>query len=96
MTVFRAVETRLYLVRAANTGITAIVDPMGQVVGKTNIFEKALLKGNIKFSNIQTIYTRCGDVLVFICFGLVAFYFVLILIMRRKGNAGRKYSRSDQ
>ena len=35
MSVFRAVETRLYLVRAANTGISAIVDPTGKIIAQT-------------------------------------------------------------
>ncbi|MGV8059356.1 MAG: apolipoprotein N-acyltransferase [Smithellaceae bacterium] len=80
MTVLRAVETRLYLVRAANTGISAIVDPTGKIVAQTNIFERASLKENIKYSNIQTVYVKYGDILVIICFILVIFYFVLIFI----------------
>jgi apolipoprotein N-acyltransferase len=83
MAVFRAVETRLYLVRAANTGISAIVNPKGEIVARTNIFEKAAIKENVKYSNIQTIYAEYGDVLVTVCFGLVVFFFVLILLKGR-------------
>ncbi len=86
MSVFRAVETRLYLIRAANTGISAIINPKGQIVAKTSIFERTSLKEKIKYSNIQTIYVKYGDVLVFVCFGLVVFFFMLILINHLAAN----------
>jgi apolipoprotein N-acyltransferase len=82
MSVFRAVETRLYLIRAANTGISAIVNPKGEVIAKTNIFERASLKHNVKYSNIQTIYVKYGDILVFVCFGLIGLFLVLNFIKR--------------
>lgn len=84
MSVLRAVETRLYLVRAANTGISAIVDPKGKVVAATNIFEKTELQGKIKFSNIQTIYAEYGDMLVFACYLIFIFYLVLAIKGRFK------------
>lgn len=68
MSIFRAVETRLYLVRAANTGISAIVDPTGKVIAKTEIFKKDEIRGSIKFIAVPTIYARYGDVLVWACF----------------------------
>ena len=91
MVIFRVVETRLYLVRAANTGISAIVDPRGQVVAKTDIFQKDTLKGKVKFLNIPTFYTEYGDILVVACFMLS----ILCLLWSWKGrarNAGRKHS----
>ena len=84
MQVFRTVETRLYLVRAANTGISGIIDPAGRIVARTNIFQEDALKGYVKFVNIPTFYARYGDVLVIICFVLVIFYFLMILIWRKK------------
>ena len=41
----RAIEEGRYLVRAANTGISGIVDPYGRVVAQTNLFERAALVG---------------------------------------------------
>ncbi len=96
MAVFRAVETRLYLVRAANTGISAIINPQGQIVAQTKIFEKVAIKENVKYSNIQTTYVKYGDILVFVCFGLLVFFFVLVLLKRRIKNDSRKYTRSDK
>jgi apolipoprotein N-acyltransferase len=76
MAIFRTVETRLYLVRAANTGISGVIDPCGRIVAKTNIFHKDALKGYIKFVKIPTFYAEHGDLLVIICFGLMVFYFL--------------------
>lgn len=84
MSIFRAVETRLYLVRAANTGVSAIVDPIGRVVEQTNIFERATVKGIVKFPDVRTVYAAYGDVLVYFCFALVLLYFFLVLIRRKK------------
>ena len=70
MTVFRAVETRLYLVRAANTGVSAIVDPAGRVVARTEIFKKDEIQGRVKFIALPTLYAQYGDLIVwagFIC-----------------------------
>src|SRR5207237_8898591 len=43
MAVFRAVENARYLVRAANTGITAVVDPHGRVLERTELFVPAVV-----------------------------------------------------
>jgi len=94
MTIFRAVETRLYLVRAANTGISAIVDPRGHIAAQTNIFQKDSLKGKVKFLNIPTFYAEHGDILVVVCFMLS----ILCLLWSWRGrvrNAGRKHSRKN-
>jgi apolipoprotein N-acyltransferase len=95
MVVFRAVETRLFLVRAANTGISGIVDPCGKIVSRTNIFQEDAIKGYIKFVNIPTFYAKHGDVLVIICFGLVMIY-ILVSIKWRVRNAGRKHAGSNK
>ncbi|MFA5321693.1 MAG: apolipoprotein N-acyltransferase [Smithella sp.] len=84
MAVFRAVETRLYLVRAANTGISGIIDPTGKIVARTNIFQTDALKGYVKFVRIPTLYDKYGDILVMICFVLAALYFLMILTWRKR------------
>ena len=83
MTVFRAVENRLYLVRAANTGITAFVDPLGTIVSQTGLFEKVSLSGTVRFMNRGTLYGRLGDAFVGAC-GVVFITMVIIVVFRRK------------
>ena len=62
MAVFRAVENRRWLVRAANTGITAVVDPWGRVLGPTRLFAQTVLVRDVPFLAGRTPYTRYGDV----------------------------------
>jgi apolipoprotein N-acyltransferase len=61
----RAIENGRYLVRAANTGISGIVDPYGRVVAESRIFEPAVIVGEARFLRSATIYTRIGDVFAY-------------------------------
>jgi apolipoprotein N-acyltransferase len=83
MMVLRAVETRLYLIRAANTGISGIVDPAGRVLKTTEIFKEDALKGEIRFIRMATFYSKHGDVLVWACFLM---FLVFFLISFKKGG----------
>ena len=66
MTVFRAVEHGAFLVRSANTGISAIIDPRGRVQGRSAIFTEAILLGEIQGRGEKTIYTRVGDLFAWV------------------------------
>jgi apolipoprotein N-acyltransferase len=82
MTVFRAVENRVPLVRAANTGITSIIDSKGHIRGMTPLFQEAVLNGEVRLGEGETFYNRHGDVFAWICVGgAVA---VTVLALRRK------------
>ena len=67
MTVFRAVENRVPLVRSANTGITAFIDSRGHVQSMTRLFREALLSGNVRMGTEQSFYTTYGDIFALIC-----------------------------
>jgi len=73
MSVFRAVENRVSLLRCANTGITAVVDPLGRVKGKVmdeagnDIFVAGILTTSVPASWGMTFYTRYGDVFAIFC-----------------------------
>jgi apolipoprotein N-acyltransferase len=67
MAAFRAVENRRYMVRAANTGITAAVDPWGRVLEPTRLFERTVLVREVPLVGGTTFYTRHGDVFAHAC-----------------------------
>lgn len=63
----RAVEQRRYLVRTTNTGISAIIDPLGRVVAETKIFTRANLVGDVVPMKGVTFYQRYGDWMGIVC-----------------------------
>jgi apolipoprotein N-acyltransferase len=67
MAAFRAVENGKYFVRAANTGITAVVDPRGRVVARTALFDSTALVRDVTFVPGETFYARHGDVFAWGC-----------------------------
>ena len=67
MTVFRAVENRLYVVRAANTGVSAIIDATGRITAQTDLIVRTFLTGPVKIHRLETFYTKYGDLFVFFC-----------------------------
>jgi apolipoprotein N-acyltransferase len=66
MGVVRAVENRRYIVRAANTGISAIIDPYGRIEKQTPIGERMLLNGTASYRSDLTFYTRYGDIFAYL------------------------------
>ena len=59
---FRSVEHRRYMVRSTNTGISAIIDPLGRIVAQTPTFEEATLLTELKAISLgPTLYGRWGD-----------------------------------
>lgn len=66
-TVFRAVESGRWLVRAANTGISAFVSPRGEIVGRTPLLAPAVLHGAVAPLTHRTPYAHWGDVFATFC-----------------------------
>lgn len=61
MAAFRAVENRAYLIRAANTGISAIVAPDGRIAEASGLFTPAVISAAITPRAGVSLYTRYGD-----------------------------------
>ena len=78
----RAIELGRYLVRAANTGISGIVDPYGRVVASTPLFERRMLVADVRLLDGRTLYSRTGDVVAHAC--AVAAAFALLGSGRRR------------
>jgi apolipoprotein N-acyltransferase len=58
---FRAIENRVWLARAANTGISAFVAPSGRVIEQTGLFETAFLAGEVGLGARPGLYSHMGD-----------------------------------
>lgn len=73
MSVFRAVENRVYVARCANTGVSCIIDPCGRIKARLqdgnghDIFVQGVLTGSVVPADRLTFYTRHGDWLAVLC-----------------------------
>lgn len=57
----RAIETRRYLLRAGNIGVTAVIDPRGRVTQALPIRREGALQARFAVEEGQTWYVRLGD-----------------------------------
>ena len=81
---FRAVENRVYVARAANTGISGFIDPKGKIIKKGGIFTEEAINGVIHLSNSKTFYTLYGDVFAWICSGFSILLFGYSFLKEKK------------
>jgi apolipoprotein N-acyltransferase len=63
----RAIEQGRFLARAANTGISGLVDPYGRVVARSEIFEPAVIVGEVAYQSGLTFYGATGDLFAYGC-----------------------------
>ncbi len=74
----RAMETGRFLLRATNTGMTAIVSPQGEIIGRAPLFQEQVLTGMITPMGGMTPYASLGDrpvigAVVVLLFGLLGY-----------------------
>jgi apolipoprotein N-acyltransferase len=62
----RAIEEGLPIARAANTGISAIIDPLGRITGRLGSGKLGVVDGPLPVALQPTIYARFGDSLFFV------------------------------
>jgi apolipoprotein N-acyltransferase len=58
----RAIEEGLPVVRAANTGISAVIDPLGRIVARLGLGIEGVLDSSLPSALAPTIYARTGDI----------------------------------
>ncbi len=64
---FRAIENRVWLARAANTGVSAVISPSGRIIASSPLFEDRVLTNRVGLGADKTFYTRFGDVFAWGC-----------------------------
>jgi apolipoprotein N-acyltransferase len=67
---FRAVENRVAIARAANTGVSAMIEPTGRIRQVLGLFQRGVLVGHLVGRTRTTFYTRYGDLFAYACLGL--------------------------
>ena len=79
----RAIETRRWVARCGNTGISAIIDPCGRILDRTPWWQEAVLQGTVQLLSGESFFVRYGDMTGRCC----VFLFLLLLaaaVIRRR------------
>lgn len=92
MVKFRAVENKRAVARAANTGISGFIDPVGRVVAQTGLYEDRQLTRSLPLADTLTFYTRYGDVFLLFCLPMLI-PAVLSFRASGKGSKAGKHSK---
>lgn len=78
----RAIEEGLPLVRAANNGISAIVDPYGRIIRQLPLGTEGVLDSPLPQAGTRTVYARFGDGISGL---LIAMFLLIVMRYRSKG-----------
>jgi len=70
----RAVETGRYLLRATNTGISAVIDPQGVIINKSVQFQDDVVRATINPYSGATLYARWGN------WGIISIVIIYLLV----------------
>ena len=84
----RAVENRVTVVRAANTGVSGIVDPLGRVMTRTEPFVETYAAGRVQHSAVVPLAVRIGGMVGPVALGLL----VILLLPVRIPRAIRRFA----
>jgi apolipoprotein N-acyltransferase len=86
MAVVRAAESRRWLLRAANTGISGLVAPDGRVVAESGLFTEELIQGSVMPRHDLTFFVRHPQALVAGCVMILLFAAVLAAVWNPHGS----------
>jgi apolipoprotein N-acyltransferase len=78
----RAIETRRWVVRSANTGISAFINQKGDITQKSVWWTRTALKENINLNDYMTTYVNTGDIIAQI-FSVLAVLLALIIPFKK-------------
>ncbi len=81
MAVFRAIENRKPVIRAANTGVSGFIDSAGRILKTTPLFKREAITMDIQPDRRRSFYSRYGDLFSYLC--IVTTVLLLISSPRR-------------
>ncbi len=82
----RAAENRRWILRAANDGITATIDPAGRVLGHLPLYAEGTSYTGFNFISQQTFYTRFGDWFPGLCAVIALACLIATLAQKRESR----------
>ncbi|MEE0969150.1 MAG: apolipoprotein N-acyltransferase [Clostridia bacterium] len=88
----RAVENGRSVVRAANTGISAVINPEGKIENRLECGVSGILTTDVVLSNSLTLYTRVGNLFIYICI----IFTIICLLYNKNGTKCRPLVLNDE
>lgn len=84
----RAIENRRFLLRAAGTGISAVIDPFGRTRHEIGLFQQGIIIDRVSPSRHLTLYTRYGDWLAYLCIAITVICLFAPICASKKSSRG--------
>ena len=78
---FRCIETRRSMARASNSGISALIDPRGREIKRTELYEPACIEADLPLIGGETFYVRFGVlflIIITVIYGILLLYCAVI------------------
>lgn len=91
ISVLRAIENRRSVVRAANGGISCVIDPFGRTLKKTNLFEKTILVASVPIYSEKTFYTKYPLLIPYFVVLVTLIVLISVLIFSLKIKIRKKH-----
>ena len=91
----RAIENRRYVMRAANTGVSAFIDERGRVITYTEPLTKDIAECEIFAIESTTLYTKIGDVFLYVSFIIIICFAIYSIFDKLRRISNGNYSTSQ-
>jgi apolipoprotein N-acyltransferase len=85
MAVLRAAENRRSLARSANTGVSALIDPLGRIIGASPLFQPFYLMADVPLLQTKTVFVSFGY-----HFGLICLLASIILLLLYRDDRSKE------
>lgn len=89
--VFRAVENRKPVIRAANTGISGFIDSKGRVLARSQLFQQEVMTEDMVKNSTITFYTKYGDIFVYLCLLTIAIILINQIFHPKPKFGGKRW-----
>ena len=84
----RAIENGCYVVHSSNMGVSAVIDPTGELKVRTPLAEKLVEYDRIYLNDNKTFYAKNGNIILYGYFGFAIIYLIIYLIIFRRKKEG--------
>jgi len=84
MSAFRAIEQGHSIIRSTRFGLSAMISPYGEMLSQSSNFNdnNKVMIANIQAKGINTLYSKIGDLFIYLCFGFLIAFIVEITIRK--------------